>query len=104
MLKNALFLEKNGKIVAAFGAPPPNPLWLPAVGAPPPDLPVVTPVSCFSYLKITRYNFILGRQFVGPLAKLAPWLKPLVTPLFIPPKICVPQTRKMCFLPFNRVM
>jgi len=53
------FLEKNGKIAEALGAPSPNPRWPPAVGAPPPDPQVVTPVICTNNFKSTTYYLIL---------------------------------------------
>jgi len=44
MLKNALFLEKAGKIDAALVAPSPNPGWPPVAGG-----SVPRPPSCYSH-------------------------------------------------------
>jgi len=38
MLKNALFLEKSGKMAAALGPPPPNPVGLLRLGLETPEL------------------------------------------------------------------
>jgi len=51
------FLEKNEKIAAAFGAPPPNPHWLSAAGG-----SASRPPSCSSHhllqlLSRSRFHF-----------------------------------------------
>jgi len=43
------FFEKNWKIAAALEAPPPNPIGLRRLGAPPPTPRVVTPITCYIY-------------------------------------------------------
>jgi len=45
-------LGKNGKIATALWAPP-------AAGGGP---LVIIPISCFSYFKVTTYNFMLGNS------------------------------------------
>jgi len=57
MLNNALYLEKIEKSPQRWGLCPQTSVGFWRLGALPPE---VTPVSCFSYFKITTYNFILG--------------------------------------------
>jgi len=60
MLKNALFLEKAGKIAQA----PPQTLNL--------LFPLNLLLNIVKIKKITTYYLILEWQLMGPLAKLAP--------------------------------
>jgi len=46
-----IFRKKGCKIVAAPGAPPPNPHWLPAAGDSAPDPRVVTLTYWFRFLE-----------------------------------------------------
>jgi len=88
------FLKKAGKITAALAAPSPNPVGLRLLEALPPDPQFVTltQLTCYfrvlfrfvGIVKITTYYLILERRLEGLLSQAcSPWLKPLVTPMFV---------------------
>jgi len=88
MLKNALFFVKSWKNRRSVGGSAPKPLL--AGPRPPPNLLIsinlrVTFEHCLDFLASLKLRPIISYVSDGwaPLAKLAPWLKPLVTPLAV---------------------